>query len=796
MSDPLQQVRDALADRYAVEREIGSGGMATVYLAEDVKHHRKVAIKVLKPELAEAIGAERFLREIEMAARLNHPNILPLHDSGEAAGILFYVMPYVEGESLRDRLQQEKQLPIADVIQIARESAAALDHAHAHGLVHRDIKPENILFRAGHAVVSDFGIARAVGAEGSERLTEAGLTLGTPAYMSTEQAAGEEVLDARTDVYSLGCVVYEMLAGSPPYSGATPQAVLARKAAEPVPSIRVVRDKVPAGIDAAVNTALSKTAADRYRTPGEFAQALSQAATAPYAPAEPAFIDPAVLKTRPAFSARSSRPRFTLAAITILVVIIGVLISRSFTSVASASSIRSLAVLPLLNDTGDSEQEYFVNGMHTALIGELSEIGALRVISRRSVMKYQDGDASVPDIARQLEVDGIVSGSVSRFGDSVQIDVRLIGTQPEETEIWSRKYAADIRDVLVMHGDVARAIAAEIEVNLSPEDEVHFAAQTSVDPAIYEAYLRGMYHLNKFTPADVQTGLAYLQDAVDQDPDDATAWAGLALGLATVGHSPASPPQVWKRALVAAEKAVELDSMLAEGWAAVADVKTYYEYDWDGAEAAFLRANELNPNLAMNHYHYAWYLALFDRMDEAIVEHRIAEQLDPLTPTMVAWTGGLLLQAGRTEEAMAEIRKALELNPDNAVAHLVLGWIHGEAGAFDEAIAAHERLVEINPVWEWALGVTYARAGRTDEALATLADLEATQATSFDALGLARLHAVLGNLDEAFEWLNYEPPHAFLPWIRYGRTWEPLWGDPRMSALLGKMKLPEPGLSQ
>ena len=279
MADALHRLQAALADRYTIERELGRGGMATVYLAQDDKHRRLVALKVLRPELAAALGPERFLREIETAAGLNHPHILPLHDSGEAAGWLYYVMPLVEGESLRSRLDRERQLPLADALQIAREAADALSYAHRHNVVHRDIKPENILLSSGHALVADFGIARAITAAGGERLTQTGVTVGTPGYMSPEQAAGSEQLDGRSDIYSLACVLYEMLGGDRPFMGSSPQAILARQSLEPVPRLRTLRDTVPEGVEHAIEQALAKTPADRFATATQFAEALERAAS-------------------------------------------------------------------------------------------------------------------------------------------------------------------------------------------------------------------------------------------------------------------------------------------------------------------------------------------------------------------------------------------------------------------------------------------------------------------------------------------------------------------------------------
>src|SRR6266550_250821 len=279
LTDPLARLQAALAGRYTIERELGRGGMATVYLAQDRKHHRQVAIKVLEPDLAAALGPERFLREIYTAARLNHPHIVPLHDSGEAEGFLFYVMPYVDGESLRYRLAREKQLPLGDALQIAREVADALSYAHSHDAVHRDITPENILFEAGHAVVTDFGIARAITAAGGEKLTGTGIAVGTPAYMSPEQGAASARVDERSDIYSLGCVLYEMLAGEPPYTGPSAQIVIAKRLTDPVPSVRRLRDTIPPAIDGAVSKALAKAPADRFVTAAQFAEALTPSVT-------------------------------------------------------------------------------------------------------------------------------------------------------------------------------------------------------------------------------------------------------------------------------------------------------------------------------------------------------------------------------------------------------------------------------------------------------------------------------------------------------------------------------------
>ncbi len=376
-----------LADRYRIDREIGQGGMATVYLAHDLKHDREVAIKVLHPSLGAAIGAERFLAEVRITARLDHPHILTLIDSGNIDGTLFYVMPFVRGESLRARMTREKLLSIDDALIIARQIASALDYAHRQGVIHRDIKPENILLQEGEAILTDFGIALAVRDAGGERLTGTGLSLGTPSYMSPEQAAGDRIVDARSDIYALGAVTYEMLAGEPPITGATAQAIVAKLMTQQPTSLRVIRDTVPAAVDAAVSRALAKAPIDRFATAHEFADALSVAP--------------------PSRAARRTGSFVVLAAVVLLVVAIGgyVYSQRGGTS-GAVGAIRSIAVLPLDNYSADSTQEYFAEGMTDELTGDLATISKLRVTSRGSAMQFKGKNRPpTPAIAKALDVE-------------------------------------------------------------------------------------------------------------------------------------------------------------------------------------------------------------------------------------------------------------------------------------------------------------------------------------------------------------------------------------------------------
>ena len=435
MSDPLDRLKTALADRYSIERELGRGGMAVVYLANDVKHGRHVAVKVLLPELAVTLGGERFLQEIRVTANLQHPHILGLYDSGEADGFLYYVMPYVEGESLRDRLKREKQLPVEDALRIAEQVGSALEFAHRHDVIHRDIKPENILLHEGEAMVADFGIALAVKAAGGERLTETGLSIGTPEYMSPEQVAGERDVDARSDIYSLACVLYEMLAGQPPFTGATGQAVLARHVTDEAPPITTVRSGLSAPAAGAIMKALHKAPADRFESAKAFAEALV-AKTADVAP-----------------------------------------------------ELKSIVVLPFENLSPDPNNAFFADGLTEELIAELSGLRPLRVTSRTSAMQFKHTTKGIPTIARELNVRYALEGSVRRSGNSVRITAQLIEASTD-AHLWAERYTGELDDVFDLQEQLARRIVEALRVTLTPDEDRRLAARPVEDFRAYDALLR------------------------------------------------------------------------------------------------------------------------------------------------------------------------------------------------------------------------------------------------------------------------------------------------------------------
>src|SRR5713226_275474 len=501
----------ALAGRYAIERELGSGGMAMVYLARDVKHDREVALKILRPELAAVLGAERFLQEIRISAKLDHPHILTLIDSGESEGFVWYVLPYVRGESLRERMTREKQLSIEEAVRIATQVASALDYAHRHGVIHRDIKPENILLHEGEAVVADFGIALAVRDAGGPRLTESGLSLGTPQYMSPEQATGGRELDARSDVYSLAAVVYEMLAGEPPHTGPTVQAVIARLITEEPTGLRVLRRTVSQGLEAAVGKALAKVPADQFAGAAEFAAALVLPGAGPTV---------------------GGRRHVVIAA-----GIGGALVLAAFAAAwhpwrrapraaVPVADVASVAVLPFDILTAIPRDRYLSDGMTDEVIAQLAQVRGLKVISRTSTEALKGTHLTLRQIADTLGVRHIPEGSVRHAGTHIRVAVDLIDATTD-AHVWASSYDRDLTDVFAVQEEVARHVADSLVSTIGVRPTLGRVARTE-HPGAYEAYQAGRYLLHRRTPESLRGAREQFQQAIAQDSAYAPAYAGLA----------------------------------------------------------------------------------------------------------------------------------------------------------------------------------------------------------------------------------------------------------------------------
>ena len=781
--DLLEHLQSALGERYRIERELGRGGMATVYLAEDLKHGRRVALKVLRPELSPALGAERFQREIETASRLQHPHILTLHDSGEAAGLLYYAMPYVEGESLRARLTREVQLDAATAVGIASDVADALACAHAAGVLHRDIKPENILLTGGHAVVADFGIARALDAVGADRLTETGLALGTPHYMSPEQAAGARVLDARSDLYALGCVVYEMLAGEPPFSGPTAQAIMARHAMDPVPPLRTVRATVSPALEAAVGKALAKVPADRFATAAEFKAALERAMR------EPGLALPRVARRRLAAG--------LLALALGLGIAIGALAGLPlprFGRSDAEGSIQSLAVEPFENLTGDSGQVYLAKGITDQLETELAQIGSLRVVG----LPEAGGNPAAIEAARRLRLAAVLSGSLQRAGSNVRITARLKSTETGQA-LWARSFDGDLTTILQLQADVARAVAERIRVSLTPGERSRITgSRPQVSPAAYESYVRGAYFLDKGTEANFQIAIGHFAKAIDADPTFAAAYAGMAESYGNLGYFGGLAPEIaFPQARAAASKALALDSTLANAHRAMGAQLSAGEWNFAEADRAYARAVALDSTDARSHWLRGMYLTAMNRSGEAIASVERAQRLDPLSLIIQSASARSYYNARRYEEAIDQARVALDLDSTHARARFWIGMAEEQLGRSDQAIRELKATIQQGgptSAYLAALGHVYGTNGQRREALRLLRDLETRSKTRYvSPLDLATIRLGLGDTDSALALLSraVQAHDGALHFLAVDPRYEPLHRDPRFQCLLRRIGFPD-----
>ena len=644
------RLTQAVADRYAIERELGAGGMATVYLARDLKHDRIVALKVLRPELGAVLGGGRFLQEIRISARLDHPHILTLIDSGESDGFLWYVLPYVRGESLRQKLTREGQLSIEETVRIGTQVASALDYAHRHGVIHRDIKPENILLHEGEAVVADFGIALAVQHAGGERLTESGLSLGTPQYMSPEQATGGRILDARTDVYSLAAVVYEMLAGEPPHTGPTVQSVVAKLLTERPTRIRTVRDTVPEGIDTAVAKALAKVPADRFEGAAGFAAALAGRGTGP---------------------GTGSRRRRVLVAASVAGAVAVAAIAVSWhpwrpvapAPVAHAES-PSVAVLPFDNLTGNPSDQYLSDGMTEEVIGQLARVQGLKVISRTSTEALKGTRLTLRQIADTLGVRHILEGSIRHGGSRIRVKVDLIDAT-SDAHVWSSSYDRDLTDVFAVQEEIARQVADTLGRMIGVLPAVGRVARTE-NPRAYEAYLAGRALLYRRSREGLRGAREQFQQALAEDSVFAPAYAGLSelyVQWGIYGYGGIDPYEAWGRAIAMADGAIALDPDLAEAYASRGLVLTLAFGPVGPIAADFRRALELRPNSANVHQWNSAFLAREGSYDASVAEVELAVALDPLAPGVRVAAALTALAARRSDMAVQEATRALTLEP-------------------------------------------------------------------------------------------------------------------------------------
>jgi len=770
------------AGRYKIIEELGRGGMGVVYKAEDTKLKRTVALKFLPPELTHIPDVkDRFMREAQAAAALDHPNICTVYEFDEAEEKTFISMAYVEGQSLRKKLESGP-LELDEALRIALQAAQGLQTAHKKGVVHRDIKSANIMVTEDNqAKIMDFGLARKTG---GTLITKDGTTMGTIAYMSPEQARGEEV-DQRTDIWSFGVVLYEMFSGQLPFKGEHDQGVVYSILNQKPKPLTEVRAEIPVSIDQVVEKALEKNPDKRYQQINELLDDLKSIS---------AGIVPEEIKARLRKEKLRKRKRAILYAGAVgLVIVIAVLALTLFTGRAEA--IDSIAVLPLENLTGDTEKEYFVDVATEELIGQLGQISGLRrVISRTTVMKYKETDKTLSEIARELNVDCVVEGSVQQAGDRVRIQVRLIDALPEEQNLWGQTYERAMSDVLVMYGEMARAIAENIQVKLTTDETTRFSDVRQVNPEAYDALLMGMQKESPLTPQAFDIALEYYELALKKDPNYAAAHLAVArvwLFRNQLGYTP--PREGGPKAKAAVLKALELDSNLAAGHALLAWVNFLYEWDWADAEVEWKRAIELNPNLGDSVYsHFLW---VMKRPEEAMAQMDRALQLDPLNEVVQVHHAFLLESAGRDDEALAQWRKLLRTSPQHPMAHWDFSVISLRKAMYKESLAemkAHYSCLGDREVEE-ALTQGYAQSGYRG-AMRRAADLLAARARktyvlSFD---VAALYTIAGENAQALDWLEkgLEERSPHMPYVDAYMEFAPLRSDPRFQDLLRKMNLP------
>ncbi|HJQ21354.1 MAG TPA: protein kinase [Gemmatimonadaceae bacterium] len=741
----------SLSTRYALERELGAGGMATVYLAEEKKHGRKVAIKILRAELAASVGAERFLREIGIAARLSHPHIVPLIDSGDADGVLYYVSPFIPGGSLRDRLDRERRLGVREAIHIAQEVGAGLDYAHREGIVHRDVKPENILFADGHALLADFGVARARYVTGADDVTGAGIALGTPEYMSPEQASGDRDIDARSDVYSLACVLYEMLAGSPPMRGDSPRGTMAKHVTEVPRPVRVTRPEVPAVVEEALARALAKDPLLRHRTVADFCAALE--ADAPVQ-------------------------------------------GRLFDAAA-----RSIAVLPFVNASPDPENEYLSDGITDELIDALAKVDGLRVASRTSVFALKNKPQDVRAIGALLGASVVLEGTVRKSGSQLRVTAQLTSTDDGRL-LWSHRFDRTLEDVFALQDEIARTIVDTLRAKSFADLATPAPTHHTESVIAYGLYLRGRHAWNRRTQEGVSEAIEYFERAIAEDSRYALAYTGLSDAYALhVDYRSVPVHEGFARAKEYARRALDLNERVAEAHNSLGWVLFIYDWEWEAAEREFRRSIELDPRYATSHQWYAMFLASQCRTQEALIEGHTAQELDPASVSIRRSLGWLYFYARRFDQARYHLERAVTMQPAAEETHRMLGL----ALAFDGRLTDAERVLRdamdlpaASTYLLATLGYVLGRTGNRDDAERIVDELTSRAQQGYvSPVSFAMAFLGVGSFDRALEWAEraFDDRRGWLAYLAVNPLFDSVREHPRFANLVRQMRLETPASS-
>jgi TolB-like protein len=789
--DLVTQLQASLGDNYTLERELGGGGMARVFVATDVGLGRKVVVKVLPPEMSSVMLSERFRREISLAAQLRHPHIVPLFAAGDAGGLLYYTMPFVEGESLRARLLLAEAIPVSEGLRLIREIADALSYAHSHGVVHRDIKPENILIENGHALVVDFGVAKALASAvgGNEpsgaAITTAGIAMGTAMYMAPEQAAADPAVDHRADLYALGVVAYEILAGAPPFIGSVHQMIVGHMVDKPEP-LHSVRPDVPARLAQLVMQLLAKKPEDRPQSAADVLAVLDRIGTSE---------NTGVVTPRPRAwrVTRSVAP----AAIILALVVAGyggftLVRGARAKTIAAVPASKSVAVLPFTNTSGDAESEHFSNGLTDELISALGQIQGLKVIARTSVFALKNKGLGARAIADSLGVTNLIEGSARRDGKRLKITAQLVGAT--DSVIWSETFDRQMVDVFSVQEEIARAIVGALNIHLTATARSRLASRQTTDIEVYDLYLKGRNHWGKRTKKDMEMAVEYFQNAVHRDPRFAPAYADMAstyVAMSNLNYVPVE--EGLTRAGIAADHAIALDSTLGEAHAArgfvLASSQAFAE-----SERELRRAIELNPSYSTAHHFYTLLLTMLNRGAEAAEQNRITLALDPLLVPAVAHRGVLLCLASKYADARHDFERGFPLTKNNPFAPFFLGAIEAHDGRYAIALNYLETAQKIAPGYtgvSGAIAYTYAHMGRRAESDSIRDQLRREDVKDRSRIEHALAEAVIGDIDRAFAILE-KPTKWTVPDVIELRA-DPLLvsfrADPRYPRLLAAIGL-------
>jgi serine/threonine protein kinase/Tfp pilus assembly protein PilF len=748
------------AGRYQIIEELGKGGMGRVYRALDKELNEEVAIKLIKPEIAKdkkTIG--RFKNELKIARRISHRNVGRMYELMEDRGSHFITMEYVPGEDLKSFIRRTAPLSIARTLSIAKQVCQGLIEAHRLGVVHRDLKPQNVMIdQEGNARIMDFGIARSLEAKG---ITGAGVMIGTPEYMSPEQVEGKEV-DRRSDIYSLGVILYEMVTGEVPFRGETPFVVGVKHKTERPTAPREINEQVSVDLNRLILKCLSKDRIERYQTAEDLLSQLTD------------------------IEQGLSTVKSTL--------------HRKKPETTGIPEIRwkfPIAVLPFADISPQKDQEYFCDGMTDDIITKLTKLQEVKVISRTSVMRYKNTDKDIREIGQDLGVTTILEGSVQKSGDDIRVNAQLINVE-DGFHLWAETYDRKLKNVFEIQSDLAENIAAALKAKLSTEEKQGLEKKPSQDIEAYNIYLKGRYFWNLRTKEGFQKSLEYFQKAVEKDPTFALAYSGIADYFNLLGYYDLLPSrEAFPKAKKAAEKALEMDETLAEAHTSLGWVKILFEWDWPGAKRSFKRAIELNPGYATAHHWYASFFMAVGRFGESIAEARRAQELDPVSLALSCSIGGIFMMARRYDEAIEELHKSIKFDPNSYIPHWYLIYCYTMKGMYDDAIAEAQRAFELSdrrPIMIVLLGQAYALSGREGEARRVLSEIiELSKQTYISPQGIAIIYTGLGEKDKAFEFLEraYEERDHWMYSLKVTPWLDSLRSDPRFTALLERMDLAE-----